>query len=176
MIGDACVVTDVNPASDAAKKGLKAGDVVLAVDGHRPTRDNLWKMHYRYYVLMPTRAIRLSVQGPGDAAPRQIEALSKVEKTAAAAMFYTNIYRYDSETKLPDDRFYESGDVLVWRMPGFDLGPERVDDQRPFRSALDAGVQASSASDAAVVTPDWLIGVAPRAGSAGTMSRMTQSQ
>lgn len=40
------------------------------------------------------------------------------------------------------------------------LGPERVDYQWPFRSALDAGVKASSASDAAVVTPDWLIGVA----------------
>ncbi|MFD9099392.1 amidohydrolase [Streptomyces collinus] len=40
------------------------------------------------------------------------------------------------------------------------LGPARVDYQWPFRSALDAGVKASSASDAAVVTPDWLIGVA----------------
>ncbi|SFO73416.1 amidohydrolase family protein [Actinomadura welshii] len=40
------------------------------------------------------------------------------------------------------------------------LGPERVDYQWPFRTALDSGVQASSASDAAVVTPDWLIGVA----------------
>lgn len=40
------------------------------------------------------------------------------------------------------------------------LGPERVDYQWPFRSAIDAGVVASSASDAAVVTPDWLIGVA----------------
>ncbi|MCZ2826165.1 MULTISPECIES: amidohydrolase [unclassified Modestobacter] len=40
------------------------------------------------------------------------------------------------------------------------IGPERVDYQWPFRSALDAGVKASSASDAAVVTPDWLIGVA----------------
>ncbi|NAZ77631.1 amidohydrolase family protein [Kineococcus sp. T13] len=40
------------------------------------------------------------------------------------------------------------------------IGPERVDYQWPFRTALDHGVKASSASDAAVVTPDWLIGVA----------------
>ncbi|WP_166521050.1 amidohydrolase [Modestobacter roseus] len=40
------------------------------------------------------------------------------------------------------------------------IGPERVDYQWPFRTALDNGVRASSASDAAVVTPDWLIGVA----------------
>lgn len=39
------------------------------------------------------------------------------------------------------------------------IGPERVDYQWPFRTALDNGVKASSASDAAVVTPDWLVGV-----------------
>lgn len=39
------------------------------------------------------------------------------------------------------------------------IGPERVDYQWPFRTALDSGVKASSASDAAVVTPDWLVGV-----------------
>lgn len=40
------------------------------------------------------------------------------------------------------------------------LGEERTDYQWPFRTALDLGVKASSASDAAVVTPDWLVGVA----------------
>ena len=34
------------------------------------------------------------------------------------------------------------------------LGSERVDYQWPFRTTLDVGVKASSASDAAVVTPD----------------------
>jgi predicted amidohydrolase YtcJ len=39
------------------------------------------------------------------------------------------------------------------------LGPERTDYQWPYRSALDAGVQVSSSSDAPVTAPDWLQGV-----------------
>jgi carboxyl-terminal processing protease len=127
MVGDTCRITDVNPKSDAAAKGLKAGDTLLAVDGHRPTRDNLWKMNYRYYALMPARSIRLSVISPDEKQPREIEVLSKIEKTAETAEYFTNIWRYNSEMRLEDDRFYELGDLLVWRMPGFDISPERVD-------------------------------------------------
>jgi carboxyl-terminal processing protease len=127
IVGDACFITEVNPKSDAATKGLKAGDTVLAVDGYRPTRDNLWKMYYRYYALMPARSIHLSVLSTGETQPRAIEALSKIEKTAEAAQYFSNFWRYNSETRLVDDRFYEQGDLLVWRMPGFEISPERVD-------------------------------------------------
>jgi len=127
MFGDACIITDVNPKSDAATKGLKQGDTVLTVDGFRPTRDNLWKMNYRYYALMPARSIHLSVVSPGDAKPHEIEALAKIEKTEVKPEFYTNIWRYDSETRPEDDRFYEQGDVVVWKMPGFDISNDRID-------------------------------------------------
>jgi C-terminal processing protease CtpA/Prc len=127
MFGDDCLVVEVNPKSDAAAKGLKPGDIVLAVDGYRPTRDILWKMNYRYYALMPTRSIRLSVQSPGDSAPRDIDVLSKIERTEERAFYFTNIWRYNSETRLEDDRFYEQGDAIVWRMPTFETDPEHVD-------------------------------------------------
>jgi hypothetical protein len=39
FIGDALVVTNVKEGSDAATKGPKAGDQILAVEGFRPTRD-----------------------------------------------------------------------------------------------------------------------------------------
>lgn len=127
MFGDDCLVVEVNPKSDAATKGLKAGDIVLAVDGYRPTRDILWKMNYRYYALMPTRSIRLRVRSAGDAAPREIEVLSRIEKTEERAFYFTNIWRYNSETRLEDDRFYEQGDVIAWRMPTFEIDPEHID-------------------------------------------------
>jgi predicted amidohydrolase YtcJ len=40
------------------------------------------------------------------------------------------------------------------------IGPERTDWQWPYRSALDAGVRVSTASDAPVTPPDWRQGVA----------------
>ncbi|WP_210493141.1 amidohydrolase [Patulibacter sp. SYSU D01012] len=39
------------------------------------------------------------------------------------------------------------------------IGPERTDYQWPYRSALDAGVRVSSASDAPVTPPDWRQGI-----------------
>ena len=55
MVGDACYVTYVKPGADAEKKGLKAGDVVRSFNGYGPTRENLWKMQYYYFVLNPCR-------------------------------------------------------------------------------------------------------------------------
>ena len=140
MIGETCFVTNVNPGSDAAGKGLKPGDTILSVDGYPPARNNLWKMYYRYYVLMPSRSVRLVVQSPGEAQPREIEVLSKVEKTAKVAEYFTNIYRYNSETRFERDRFYEQGDVLVWRMPSFDDSPEHIDEMmnkaRKFKTLI----------------------------------------
>jgi predicted amidohydrolase YtcJ len=39
------------------------------------------------------------------------------------------------------------------------IGPQRTDYQWPYRTALDAGVRVSSASDAPVTMPNWLQGV-----------------
>ncbi|HJU54035.1 MAG TPA: S41 family peptidase [Pyrinomonadaceae bacterium] len=128
MVGDACLVTNVNPNHDAAAKGLKPGDMVLSVDGYRPTRENLWKMYYRYYVLMPARSVRLVVQSPGETQPRQVEIMSKVEKTAEVAQYFTNIWQYNSELKFERDRFHELGEALIWRMPSFNDSPEHVDE------------------------------------------------
>lgn len=60
-LGDDCFVTAVKPKSDAEAKGLKVGDRLLAVDGFKPMRDNLWKVYYRYYSLMPSRASKSRV-------------------------------------------------------------------------------------------------------------------
>jgi C-terminal processing protease CtpA/Prc len=84
-------------------------------------------MNYRYYALMPTRSIHLRVQSPGDSAPRDIEVLSKIERTEEKAFYFTNIWRYNSETRLEDDRIYEQGDVVGWRMPTFETDPDHID-------------------------------------------------
>lgn len=126
MVGDDCIVTEVNPKSDAATKGIRAGAVVLEVDGYPPTRDNVWKMNYRYYALMPANSIRMKVRNPGETQVRNIEVLSKIEKTEAVPFIFTNIFRYNSEMREEADRFYEQADVIVWRMPGFDFDPDHA--------------------------------------------------
>ena len=63
MIGDRCFITHVRPNSDAAVKGVKSGDELLALNGYRVTRDSLWKMEYVYSVLRPQSGLRLPGSG-----------------------------------------------------------------------------------------------------------------
>lgn len=121
MVGNACYIIAVKPKTDAEAKGLKPGDLVLAVDGFRPTRDNLWKMYYRYYALMPANSIQLVVQSPGEAKPRQLDVASKIVKRTAALQWDEYFFRllrqdyFDQKVK-----YYEISDVaLIWKMKSF---------------------------------------------------------
>ncbi|HEX7957287.1 MAG TPA: S41 family peptidase, partial [Pyrinomonadaceae bacterium] len=129
MYGDECRVEAVKPKSHAEAAGLKVGDRVLSVDGFRPTRENLWKMYYRYYGLAPARSVRLAVQSPGAGAAREIEVNAKIEQGAVVSDWEGIFSRSRREGwDVDHDRFYESGaDLLVWQMPTFAVEPEHVD-------------------------------------------------
>lgn len=127
MMGDTCYVTAVNPKSDAAAKGLKEGDALLAIDGVRPNSDILWKMNYRYYALIPATSVRLVVRSPGETKPRQLDINSKIERTAVHPKYFSHVGVYDSETRFLKNRGIEQGDVIVWQMPDFELEPDDVD-------------------------------------------------
>ena len=79
MIGNDAFVSIVKRNSDADLKGLKPGDRILTMEGFKPTRKDLWKMTYYYYVLSPRAKLRLSVLSPGAADPVDVEILAKVK-------------------------------------------------------------------------------------------------
>ena len=99
MIGDNAFVVAVKPKSDAEAKGLKPGDQIMEVDGYRPTRDNMWKMYYRYYALMPSRSIRVVVQSPGESQPRELDLLAKVERGSTVTDWENIFVRYLRERR-----------------------------------------------------------------------------
>ena len=53
MIGRTCVISAVEPNSDAWKQGLRPGDVVQKVDDYQPTRSNFGQIRYIFSVLAP---------------------------------------------------------------------------------------------------------------------------
>ena len=134
-IGDQCFVIAVKPGSDADAKGLKPGDLVVSVDGFKPTRKELWKVEYYYYALSPRPGMRLVVQSPGQP-PRQLDVAAKVRQgkrlidlagSNASTDVNDVIRESEDSAKIRRHRFQKLGDAIIWKMPGFSFEPGQVD-------------------------------------------------
>ncbi len=134
MIGDKCFVTAVRPGSDAEAKGLKCGDMIANIDGYQPTKDNIWLLKYLYYSLRPRTAMQIVAVNPAGEA-RKIEVAAKVTQgklvlnlTDASGTDLNQLIR-DAQSEAQDKRheYYKLGEVMIWKMPQFDLEKGQVD-------------------------------------------------
>jgi len=64
MIGDKCYVTRVRPGGDAETHGVKPGDQLIAINGYRLGRENLWKIEYAFNTLRPLPQLTLTLRSP----------------------------------------------------------------------------------------------------------------
>ncbi len=136
MIGDQCYVVAVKPGSNAESAGLKVGDQILRIGVITPTRENFEKLHYLFYILRPQPGMRLVVQSPG-AALRTLDVLAKVRQEKRTLNFtdsddgrdiWDYIRELQTEDRLLRNRYYEFGDdLLIWKMPQFDLPDKEID-------------------------------------------------
>jgi carboxyl-terminal processing protease len=136
MIGNDCLVSGVKPGSDAEAKGLKAGDRILKVDGFPPSRDNLWKMEYRYNVLRPQAGIQVVAQ-TGDETPRELDLKAKIIQGKRKLDFTGDsgvedieavLRSINEEDRINRHRYIENLDAFIWKMPQFDLPNDKVDE------------------------------------------------
>ena len=136
MIGNECMVFAVKPGSDAEAQGLKPGDRILKVDGFAPTRDNLWKMEYRYNLLRPQPGIQVVAQ-TGSEEPRQLDLKAKMIQGKRKLDFTGNsgvedieavLREISEEDHLSRHRYIDDMEVFIWKMPQFDLEKDKVDD------------------------------------------------
>jgi C-terminal processing protease CtpA/Prc len=133
--GDDCYVIAVKPKSDAEAKGLKPGDKVLKIDGIAPNRSNIWIYHYLYNALSPRPVVNVEVQSPGEQ-PRLLELKARVQ-TGKKVFDLTDtidlnayIRELEDEARMNEHRAIEvNKDIVIWRMPGFDLSKDEVDER-----------------------------------------------
>lgn len=90
MLGDECFVLAVKPGSDAEAKGLRPGDKLLRIEQFGPTRKDLWKLQYAYYMLAPRNSVRVLAQSPGGQ-PRELELKSKVTQGERVIQFHQSL-------------------------------------------------------------------------------------
>jgi C-terminal processing protease CtpA/Prc len=134
-IGNQCFIAAVKPGSDAEAKGLKPGDLVLSIDGFKPSRKELWKLEYYYYALSPRAGVHMVVQSPGQA-PRDLDIAAKVRHlkrilslvNAQATLDINDLIREsEDDAKFYRHRFQTFGNVIVWKMPNFGFEPTQAD-------------------------------------------------
>ncbi len=131
MIGDRCNVTRVKPGSDAEKKGLKRGDNILAVNEIRISRKTLARIEYIFGVLRPQSGLRLTLADDSGTS-HQLDVMAKIDPSNVIKYFLkqgaNQIARdWGDSVELLQPRFFEKGDLLVVRLPGFALSPDEVD-------------------------------------------------
>ena len=136
-IGEKCYIVAVKPGSDAAIKGLKEGDEVFSFDGFAPTREILWKILYTYQALRPKPGVRLVVIKP-NGEQQQLDVMAKVTSgkqvlnisgSGPGTDLVDLIRKQENEDRLNRHQYYELGEqLLIWKMPAFDLDDAKVDD------------------------------------------------
>ncbi|MFL6300974.1 MAG: S41 family peptidase [Terriglobales bacterium] len=133
MIGDRCLVSRVRPDTDAAAKGLKPGDEVLAFNGFRPTRQSLWKLEYVYNTLRPAPGVRLVVQSP-EAAQRQVDVLASMRQLHNVVDLTTSFDLFDlirdeenEEHRLRARSVEYGDDLMVLKFPEWFMEESQVD-------------------------------------------------
>jgi C-terminal processing protease CtpA/Prc len=133
FIGDQAYVINVTPGSDAEAKGLKVGDRVVTIDKTNVTKENFMLMKYFYYTLRPQPGMRLSIIPSGADAEKEIIIQAKI-KAGKQLVDLTNggifelIRESENEERRNRHRYISLGeDVMIWKMPQFDLSEEQVD-------------------------------------------------
>src|SRR6476660_5176970 len=130
MVGDSCFVFRVQPGSDAERQEVHRGDRIESINGLVPTRDNLWQISYLFWVLSPRPSLRVVVRAP-DGNSRTLDLASRVREHSKI-MDVTgddggrDIGRLirEGERDAEDLRgqTFEAGpDILIWKMPTFEI-------------------------------------------------------
>ncbi len=133
MIGEKCFVLRVRPESDAERKGVKAGDEVLSINGFAPARDNLWKMNFVFNALRPQSALRVSLLAP-NGERKDVEIAAAVRQLQLVRDLTGNgIWDYIREMQgvehLGRMRYTETEDgVMILKLPEFAFTESQVDE------------------------------------------------
>lgn len=133
VIGDSSYILTVDPQSDAAKRGVKPGDRVVAVDRFAVNRSDLWNLLYLYRDLAPRPAVRLVLQSPGDTVRSVVVQANVVSRPAIMDLTHgEDIWRMIREQEhaahANRSRYWEFGkDVMVLQLRDFTADERELD-------------------------------------------------
>lgn len=134
IFGDKCFITRVRPGTDAESK-VHPGDQVIAYNNYTVTRADLWNMNYYFSSLSPQKASILALRDPQgeehkitvDAKIRELKKVLDFTGEGGGWDIWQSIRDEEIQDHVLRERYYETGDVMIWKMPEFDLDDAAVD-------------------------------------------------
>ncbi len=132
MVGDRCFVTRVRPTATAESQGIKPGDQLLAINGYRIGRDNLWKIQYAFNTLRPLPQLTLTLRDPQGAERKVVVDATFRDRAHMKELDMNTIQNMslDEEDWFEEQRIRTEeygGDLMIVRIPSFSFDKEQAD-------------------------------------------------
>ncbi len=134
MVGQTCMISAVEPNSDAWKRGLRPGDVVLKVEDYKPNRATIGQIRYTFGTLVPQTEYHLVVSNPA-AGTHSITTQSRlitIPMTAVAGgTTLQQLMRLrEGDWMVRKSRVVEVNDrLMIWKLPAFRLAESEIKHQ-----------------------------------------------
>ena len=131
MIGDKCYVTRIKPEGSAEAAGVHLGDQLLAINGYRVNRDNLWRIEYAFNVLRPQQQLMLTLQNPAGEI-RKVQMTARFRPRASVRNWDANTYQnlmMEAEDWYRDQRIRTAQfgeDLLIAKLRSFLIAPSEM--------------------------------------------------
>ena len=134
IYGENAFITQVRPGTDAESK-VHPGDQVLGYNNFAVNRADFWKVSYYFSSLSPQKASVLALRNPHgedkqltvDAKVRELKKVLDFTGADGAWDIWQYIRDEQNADHLVRQRYYEMGDVMIWKMPEFFLTDSEVD-------------------------------------------------
>jgi C-terminal processing protease CtpA/Prc len=134
MIGDQAYITEVRPESDAAQK-LHPGDQVISLDGFGVNRKDLWQLEYFLNQLAPKPASDFTLRDPSGKTRKEQVLTKYIERKHLKDLTmeggltdnYELMFEEDKARELLRSRYIEEGELMIWKLPIFELNDDGVD-------------------------------------------------
>ncbi len=130
LIGNTGFISRLRPNTDAATK-LVPGDQVLAFNTYSVNRVDFHDLSYTFNALMPQVRVQLDVRDP-DGKVHQVIVESKFREGKNVLDFTSgnDIFDYErreeNEDHIVRQRWVETGDIMIWKMPEFLMANDEV--------------------------------------------------
>jgi C-terminal processing protease CtpA/Prc len=128
MIGERAFISRVRPGTDAESK-VHPGDEIITYNRYKVDRPSFWKLNYYVESLAPNPATALVLKSPEGqqreenvvAKTHELKRVMDLTLADGGLDIFQMIRDNEASYHIVRHRSYELGDVMIWKVPQFDL-------------------------------------------------------